>query len=243
MTDDAERTARVELAAAFRGAALNGFHEGIANHFSFAVPGRDDRFLLNPFGVHWTEMTASDLLTLDTDGVIVAGAGEAELTAFQIHLGVHRAHADARCVLHTHMPYATAVACTAAGLDTRLSQTAMNFHDRVAYLDYGGLATDDAEGDRIAKALIDGARVVLMRNHGVLVVGETVAHAWWDLYFLERACQVQLLAAAGGDPAPVAEAVAQVAARQLAGERRDQAPAMFDALRRQLDRELPGYGR
>jgi ribulose-5-phosphate 4-epimerase/fuculose-1-phosphate aldolase len=241
MTDTSERTARIELAAALRGAAMNGLNEAIANHFSLALPGRDDRFLLNPFGVHWTEITASDLLTLDTDGRTVAGDGDAELTAFQIHLGVHRAHADARCVLHTHMPYATAIACTSEGFETRLSQTSMLFHGRVAYLDYGGRAESDAEGDRIAKALIDGARVVLMKNHGVLVVGETVAHAWWDLYYLERACQVQVLAAQSGKLAPVDEATAQLASRQSGVERHEQAPGMFTALRRQLDREMPGY--
>ena len=241
MTDTAWRTARIELAAAFRGAALYGLHEGIANHFSLALPGRDDRFLLNPFGVHWTEITATDLLTLDTDGRTIDGDGEAELTAFQIHVGVHRAHADARCVLHTHMPHATAIACTADGFETRLSQTSMFFHGHVAYLDYGGLAEDDSEGDRIAKALIDGARVVLMKNHGVLVVGETVAHAWWDLFYLERACQVQVLAAQSGKLSPVDEATAQLTATQFGADRQEHASAMFAALRRQLDRELPGY--
>jgi ribulose-5-phosphate 4-epimerase/fuculose-1-phosphate aldolase len=139
------------------------------------------------------------------------------------------------------MPYATAVACTAEGFETRLSQTSMMFHGHVAYLDYGGLAQDDAEGDRIAKALIDGARVVLMKNHGVLVVGETVAHAWWDLFYLERACQVQVLAAQSGNLAPVDEAIAELTARQSGRDRHSQAPAMFAALRRQLDREMPGY--
>jgi ribulose-5-phosphate 4-epimerase/fuculose-1-phosphate aldolase len=241
MTNTSGRDARIELAAAFRGAALYGLHEGIANHFSLALPGRDDRFLLNPFGVHWTEITASDLLTLDTDGRTVEGDGEAELTAFQIHVGVHRAHADARCVLHTHMPYATAIACTAEGFETRLSQTSMLFHGHVAYLDYCGLAADDAEGDRIAKALVDGARVVLMKNHGVLVVGESVAHAWWDLFYLERACQVQVLAAQSATLAPVDEPTAQLTARQSAVDRQEHAPAMFAALRRELDREMPGY--
>jgi ribulose-5-phosphate 4-epimerase/fuculose-1-phosphate aldolase len=170
----------------------------------------------------------------------VEGEGEAELTAFQIHLGVHRAHTDARCVLHTHMPYATAVACTAEGFETRLSQTSMLFHGHVAYLDYGGLANDDAEGDRIAKALIDGPRVVLMKNHGVLV-GETVAHAWWDLFYLERACQVQVLAAQSGILAPVDEPTVQLTALQSRTDRQDHAPVMFAALCRQLDREMPGY--
>jgi len=133
--------AKVELAAAFRAAALHGFNEGIDNHLSLAVPGRDDLFLLNRYGPHWSEIRPADILTVNVDGALVDGEGEWETTAFVIHRAVHRARPDARCVLHTHMPYATALSMTEAGLETRASQNAMYFHGRVARLPYGGLAT------------------------------------------------------------------------------------------------------
>ena len=140
------RVARVELAAALRAAALYGFNEGIDNHFSLVVPGRNDCFLLNPYGPHWSEMRASDLLTIGLGGERLAGEGELDTTAFTIHLGAHRARPDAACVLHTHMPYATALAMTEGGFDTRASQNAMYFHGRIARLAYGGLAEAEEEG-------------------------------------------------------------------------------------------------
>ena len=117
------RVARVELAAALRAAALYGFNEGIDNHFSLAVPGRGDCFLLNPYGPHWSELRASDLLTIGLGGERLAGAGELDITAFTIHLGAHRARPDAHCVLHTHMPYATALTMTESGLGARAGRT------------------------------------------------------------------------------------------------------------------------
>ena len=236
------RLARVELAAALRAAALYGFNEGIDNHFSLVVPGRDDCFLLNPYGPHWSEMRASDLLTIGLGGERLAGEGELDTTAFTIHLGAHRARPDAACVLHTHMPYATALAMTEGGFDTRASQNAMYFHGRVARLSYGGLAEAEEEGARIATALADGITVILMDNHGVLVVGglggRRVAPA-----LLPRA----RLPGAG------ARAVDGLAAPARArGRRRAHGGAvpgvggqaeLFAAVRRELDRVNPGYDR
>jgi ribulose-5-phosphate 4-epimerase/fuculose-1-phosphate aldolase len=236
------RLARVELAAALRAAALYGFNEGIDNHFSLVVPGRADAFLLNPYGPHWSELRASDLLTIGLGGERLAGEGELDMTAFTIHLGAHRARPDAACVLHTHMPYATALAMTERGLDTRASQNSMAFHGRVTRLAYAGLADAEEEGARIARALIDGITVLLMDNHGVLVVGDSVADAWHQLYFLERACQVQVLAQSTGSPVlRVPEEVARHTAAQFrsAGGQ----PELFAAVRRELDRVNPGYDR
>jgi len=236
------RVARVELAAALRAAALYGFNEGIDNHFSLVVPGRDDRFLLNPYGPHWSEMRASDLLTIGLGGERIGGEGVLDTTAFTIHLGAHRARPDAACVLHTHMPWATALSLTQGGFDTRASQNAMYFHGRVARLAYGGLAEAEEEGARIAAALADGITVVLMDNHGVLVVGDSVADAWHQLYFLERACQVQVLAQSTGSPLiPVSESVAEHTAEQF--RRGGGQPELFAAVRRELDRVNPGYER
>ena len=236
------RVARVELAAALRAAALYGFNEGIDNHFSLVAPGRGDAFLLNPYGPHWSEMRAGDLLTIGLGGERLAGEGELDTTAFTIHLGAHRARPDAACVLHTHMPYATALSMTAGGLDTRASQNAMYFHGRIARLPYGGLSDGEEEGARIATALGEGVTVVLLDNHGVLVVGDSVADAWHQLYFLERACQVQVLAQSCGAPLlQVPEEVAQHTAGQF--RRAGGQPELFAAVRRELDRVNPGYER
>ncbi len=235
------RQAKIELAAALRAAALYGYNEGVDNHFSLAVPGRDDRFLLNAFGPHWAELSASDLITVDLEGNVVEGDGEWEQTAFMIHRGVHQARASARCVLHTHMPYATAVSMTRGGLETTVSQNSMYFHGHVASLEYGGLADAADEGLRIGNAIGDDVNVVMLQNHGVLVIGADVAEAWHRLYFLERACQVQILAQSSGQPLiHVSEQLATRTAGQFA---RDTAnpPALFAAVRRQLDRESPGY--
>ena len=232
--------ARIELAAALRAAATHGFNEGIDNHFSLVVPGTDDRFLLNSFGPHWSEMRASDMLTIDLEGNLVEGEGTWERTAFVIHLAAHQARADARCVLHTHMPYATALALTEGGFETRASQNSMLFHKRIARLPYGGLAEAEQEGARIAGALTDGVSVVMLDNHGVLVIGSSVADAWYKLYFLERACQVQVLAQSTGSPLHlVPEDVAAHTAAQWAKD--SGADELFAAVRRQLDRESPGY--
>ena len=178
---------RLELATAFRAASMHGFNEGIDNHFSAVVHGTDDRFLLNPYGPDWSELTARDLLTIDLDGRLVEGDGSWERTAFVIHRAVHRARTDARCVLHTHMPYATALSMTETGLQTRASQNAMLFHDRIVRLSYAGLADADEEGARIADAVVADVSVVMLDNHGVLVIGSSIPDAWQKLYFLERA--------------------------------------------------------
>lgn len=235
-------TARVDLAALFRACVLHDLHEGIDNHCSAVVPGRPGRFLLNPYGPHWSELRASDLLEVDADGT-VTGAGEAETTAFALHAAIHAARLDANCVVHTHMPYATALALTEDGLDTRLSQNASKFHGgRYAYhREYGARFLTPAECAPVAGLVASGARVVLLRNHGVLVVGETVARAWWDLYFFERAAMVQVLASSSGSAlAPMDEATAERAALQFEDER-DDAPLTWAAVRRRLDAELPGY--
>jgi ribulose-5-phosphate 4-epimerase/fuculose-1-phosphate aldolase len=233
--------AKVDLAAALRAAALFGLNEGVDNHFSLAVPGSDDRFVLNRFGPHWSEITASDLITVDLDGEVVDGDGDWEVTAFMIHRGVHLARPSARCVLHTHMPYATALSMIEGGLDTRASQNAMMFHGRVVSLEYGGHADAADEGARIGEAIGEDTWVVMLENHGVLAIGETVAEAWHRLYFLERACRVQVLAQSTGAPLiRVSEELATRTAGQAAADT-DNPPTLFAAVRRQLDRESPGY--
>jgi ribulose-5-phosphate 4-epimerase/fuculose-1-phosphate aldolase len=235
--------ARVDLAACFRQAARLGLHEGICNHLSFMVPGRDDLFLVNPDGWSFAEITASRLLICDFDRNVVAGDGAPEDTAFFIHARVHRAVPRARAVFHTHMPNATALAMVEGPPLLWAGQSALKFHGRTVVDDaYNGLALDEAEGDRIAAAIGD-ADIVFMKHHGVMVLGPTIAQAWDDLYYLERACEVQRLAQASGRPlVPIPAAVAERSAAQMRqGGSRDSAGLHLESIKRQLDRDQPEY--
>ena len=233
-TFEALESLRADLALALRAAAHHGLSEGVCNHFSVAVPGRHDWFLLNPRGLHWCEVQAADIVMCNAAGEPLAGRHPVEPTAMHIHSGIHRI-APQSVVLHTHMPYATALTLTSArALDTTLSQTAMRFHGRVAVdAHYNGLALDMTEGERIARAM-HGADVVFLGNHGVIVCGERVDYAYDDLYYLERACQAQVLAASTGVPLmPVDTALAARVAEQINGERL-QSELFFASLRRTL---------
>jgi ribulose-5-phosphate 4-epimerase/fuculose-1-phosphate aldolase len=225
---------RDDLALALRAAAHHGFGEGVCNHFSVALPGRSDVFLLNPRGLMWSEVGAGDIVMIDAAGRKLAGCREVEPTAMFIHAAIHRI-ARKNCVLHSHMPNATALTLTEdRGLDTTLSQNAMRFHGRVAIdAHYNGLALDVAEGERIANAM-RGADIVFLGNHGVVVCGERMAHAYDDLYYLERACMAQVLAQSIGRPlVPVAASIAARVCDQTLGDRM-QSELFFEALRRTL---------
>ena len=225
---------REDLALALRAAAHHGLGEGICNHFSAELPDGSGRFLLNQRGLLWQEVRADDIVLVDGEGRRLAGRHEVEPTAMFIHAAIHRLCAQA-CVLHTHMPHATALALTAdRALDTRLSQNAMRFHGRVAADgNYNGLALDAAEGERIARAM-GNADVAFLGNHGVVVCGTRLAHAYDDLYYLERACMHQVLAQQTGRPLkPVAPELAARVGAQCCGERL-QSELFFAALRRTL---------
>lgn len=236
-------SARVDLAAAFRLAVRMDLHEGVCNHFSFMLPD-GKRFLLNRHGLHWSEVTATNLLTLDADGHVLEGKGEFEKTAFYIHSRIHLAHPRAACVLHTHMPYATALTLLEDGRLEMVEQNALRFNDDIAYDDtYNGLVVDNAEGDRLAAALGD-KRVLFLANHGVIVVGAGVAEAFDALYYLERACRLQVLARSmGGKLRAVRPEVVRETRRTILADTPKYARAHFNALKRILDREEPGYSR
>ncbi len=236
-------TARIDLAAAFRLAVRMDLHEGVCNHFSVMLPD-GKRFLLNRYGLHWSEVTASNLLALDAEGNILEGEGEFEKTAFYIHSRIHLANPRAACVLHTHMPYATALTLLENGRLEMVEQNALRFHDDIAYDDtYNGLVVDDAEGDRLARVL-GKKRVMFLANHGVIVVGPSVAEAFDLLYYLERACRLQVLARSTGMPLKkVRHEVVQDTYRLLLADAPKYAGAHFSALKRVLDREEPGYSR
>ncbi len=228
------QTLRADLALALRAAAHHGLSEGVCNHFSVALPGSSEQFLLNPRGLHWSEVQADDIVLIDAAGNKLAGRHEVEPTAMFIHAAVHRI-AQKACVLHCHMPYATALTLTEArALDTTLSQNAMRFHGRLAVdAHYNGLALDMGEGERIAHAMA-GADIAFLGNHGVVVCGQRMDYAYDDLYYLERACMVEVLAGSTGKRlVPVDAALTARVADQINGERL-QSELFFDSLRRLL---------
>jgi ribulose-5-phosphate 4-epimerase/fuculose-1-phosphate aldolase len=245
--DNAMRELRVDLAAALRWADRLGLSEGIANHFSVAVPDQDgvprgDRFLVNPWGLHWSEITASSLALCDADGNVLEGDCEVERSAFCIHSRIHLAVPQAAAVLHTHMPYATALACLEGGRLEMAEQNALRFHDRIAYDDdYGGLAFGVDEGDRMA-AKMGNRGVLFLANHGVIMTGNSIAMAFDDLYYLERAAMFQVLArSTGGRLKVLPDAVVSRTYDQMVDCREDYAERHFAALKRILDREAPEY--
>lgn len=239
---ESERVARTELAAAYRIAALEGLDDGVFNHFSLEVPGDPGRFLLKPFGPLFEEVTASGLIKVDLEGRIVAGEGVWEPTAFHIHARIHRGIPRARCIMHTHMPYASALTGLADMRLQPVNQSSTRFLRRTAYLDrYGGLVLDAEEGDRIVAALAD-KDVLMMANHGVMVIGPTVADCLYDLHYLEVAARDQWNVYATNRPVRcIAEEVIELTARQMVEEHEMGAPVHLAAMMRRLDRENPGY--
>ncbi len=236
--------ARIDLTAALRWAERLGLNEGIDNHFSCAVSDDGHRFLVNPLGLHWREIRASDLVLAAADRTILEGSNQVEDTAFFIHSRLHLKHPRARAVLHTHMPYATALTIMEHGRLEMVSQNALQFHGRVAYLDdYEGLALDHTEGDRMAAAMGDKT-VLFLGHHGVIVTGSTIHAAWNDLYFLERACMVQVLAMSTGRALrqiPERVITEMVRAMNANPDAVDQPRKHLEALKRILDRETPDF--
>jgi ribulose-5-phosphate 4-epimerase/fuculose-1-phosphate aldolase len=235
LDSDALWAARVELAACFQLAAQQGFEEGVCNHFSAVVPGHDDLFFVNPFGYAFSEITASGLLICDFDGNVIEGDGKPEATAFYIHARLHKALPRVRAAFHTHMPNATALCLIEGPPLLWLGQTALKFYGRTAVDEqYNGLALDTSEGDRIAKAMGD-ADILFLKNHGVMVAGASVAEAWDDLYYLERAAEVQLKAMQSNRPLKtVPHDIAQLAYEQMRLGDKESARAHLDSGMRRL---------
>lgn len=250
---DAHAEARRDLACAFRWAARLGYNEGVANHFSLAVSEDGGRFLVNPYGRHWARLKASDLLLVDADDpgdLVLADADESgdpaarptvDLTAFVIHGRIHKAVPRARCVLHTHMKYATVLTCLKDSNLPPIDQNTMRFYGQVAVDDdFEGMALEQAEGDRLARALGDKS-VLLMGNHGVVVTGRTVGRAFDALYYFEKACETLVTAYMTGRELRVApDAVARRTAAEW-GRYGDMAERHFAELQAMLDGLEPDY--
>ncbi|MBI4933961.1 MAG: class II aldolase/adducin family protein [Actinobacteria bacterium] len=237
-----EAEQRRHLAAAFRWTARLGLHEGVANHFSALLPGSDTQFLLNARGAHFSRITASSLLSLDASTAGGAAHPDADPTAWFLHAHLHRLVPHARVILHTHMPYATSLACLDGFELQMLDQSSCRFFRRVAYdRHFSGMFLDDREGPRLAAMLADGVSTVFLGNHGVMVVGQTVAEAFDELYYLERVAQLHVYALSTGRPLQlIPDDIAELTCRQWL-EYPEGPDLHFRALLEILDEEEPGY--
>ena len=237
-----EWRARVDLAACYRLAARRGWTDLIYTHISLRLPGRDDAFLINAFGQTFDEITASSLLTIDFDGRVIDGSDRsANPSGFAIHGAVHRARADAHCVIHLHTDAGIAVSALEHGL-LPLSQHAMRFWRDIAYHDYQGLAFDADEQAQFVAAL-GMQRAMILRNHGTLTCGRTVAEAFVLMDTLEKACRTQLAALAAGPVSMPPDAVLARSHAQLTADPEPEGALEWPALLRGLMRSEPDFAR
>ncbi|SDI21384.1 class II aldolase/adducin family protein [Alloyangia pacifica] len=226
---------RQDLAAAFRICHQMGWSESVGNHFSAAVSEDGARFLLNPRWQHFATIRPEDLLLLDSgDETVLDGPDAPDASAWCVHGTLHRKKPEAKVILHCHSPYATALSCLADPTVVPIDNNTARFYGRTAYdLDFGGIADAEEEGERLADSLGDKS-VLVMGNHGVTVVGETVADAYEDLYFFEKAAQTLILARSSGEKLSVlSDAVAQNTADGWRAYR-GMAARHFDFLKSQL---------
>ncbi len=239
---DAEWQARVQLAACYRIFAHLGWAELIYNHISLRVPGPDDHFLINPFGLHYTEVTASNLVKVDVDGNIIGNSDwPINPAGFTFHGAIHATLPDAHCVMHVHTTPTMAVCCSEEGL-SYTNFYAAQLHGQVAYHDFEGITVHREEGARIL-ASANGKRVLLLRNHGPVVIGHTLPQAFNLMWLVQRACEIQVASATLGQlrqiPVPVLEGCVRDSLnfnpKYGAGE------DSFAAMQRLIDRIDPGY--
>lgn len=243
---EAERSARVELAAAYRIFDLLGWVEMIFNHITVRVPGpavagsESLRFLINPFGLHYSEVTASNLVLIDIDGNPVRESKwPVNRAGFVIHSAIHGAVKDAHCVMHTHTTTGIAVACLEEGLSPHNFYGAM-LHGKVAYHEFEGITVDPAEKERLVRDLGDKP-VMLLRNHGLLAWGPSVPEAFLRLWTLQRACDVQITASKAGALHPIRDEVFPQAVREGGPAEKRTCEDVFAALQRKLDAADPSY--
>lgn len=247
---DTEYHLRQELAACYRLVAQFRMSDLIFTHLSVRIPGPEHHFLINPYGLLFEEITASSLVRIDMQGQPVESTRQRVNPAgFVIHSAIHAAREDAQCVLHTHTRAGCAVACQAQGL-LPLNQFALTFHERIGYHTYEGVALDLDEQARLVADLGDND-VMILRNHGLLTVGRTVGEAFIRLFYLEKACEVQLAAQAGGSLLMPEQTVCERTWAQLNNPARERAARELDnpdgtalawqALLRQLERTAPDY--
>jgi len=237
---EAERKARVELAAAYRIFNMLGWVEMIFNHITVRVPGPEVRFLINPFGLHYSEITASSLVLIDTDGNPVREAKHpVNRAGFVIHSAIHRAIEGAHCVMHTHTTTGIAVACLKNGLSPDNFYGAM-LHGQVAYHEFEGITVEEGERERLVQS-IGAKQAVILRNHGLLAWGPSVSEAFMILWTLQRACDVQIAASAAGPVNPIRPEVFPQTVREGGPAEKRTCDDVFAALQRQVDARDPSY--
>ena len=232
-----ERTLRIQLAACYRVFAMLGWTELIYNHVTVRVPGPQRHFLINPFGLHYTEVTASNLVKIDVDGCVVDGsAHRVNPAGFTLHSAIHAGIDDAHCVMHTHTTAGCAVACSRDGLSMDNFYSAQ-LHERVSYHDFEGITVHADEGPRVVRS-IGGRPAVILRNHGLLSWGATIPAAFAVLWTLNRACEIQLAGAALGPTIPIPEATRRKASADALqfDPRYGGGQDVFDAMVRLVDR-------
>jgi len=231
----AEWEARIDLAAAYRLVSLYKWEDLVFTHITLRVPDADDQFLINPYGLFFDEITASSLVKIDLQGRKVQDSPfEVNPAGFVIHSAIHAARHDARCVMHTHTQNGVAVSAQRAGL-LPISQHSMFTLASLGYHDFEGPALNDDEKPRLVADLGDKSSLIL-RNHGLLTVGETVSDAFVAMYYLEASCAIQVRAQAGGELIPVPKEVLDQAV-----SRTRQGPRVWPGLLRRLDRLDPSY--
>jgi len=237
---EAERSARVELAAAYRIFDMLGWTELIFNHLTLRVPGPEKMFLINPFGLHYSEITASSLVLIDIEGNPVRDTQwPVNRAGFVIHSAIHGAVADVQCVMHTHTTTGIAVASLKEGLSPHNFYGAM-LHGRVAYHDLEGVTVDMDERQRLVRDL-GAKRAMILRNHGLLACGPSVPEAFLMLWTLQRACDVQIAASRAGEINAVPPEVIQRMVREGGPAEKRTCGDVFAALQRRLDAIDPGY--
>ena len=237
---EAERKARVELAAAYRIFNMLGWVEMIFNHITVRVPGPEVRFLINPFGLHYSEVTASNLLLIDIEGNPVREAKyPVNRAGFVIHSAIHGSIEDAHCVMHTHTTSGMAVACLKGGLSPDNFYGAM-LHGQVAYHEFEGITVEEGERERLVRS-IGAKQAVILRNHGLLAWGPSVPQAFMVLWTLQRACDVQIAASAAGQVNPIRPEVFEQTVREGGPAEKRTCDDVFAALQRQIDAKDPSY--
>jgi len=241
MTDE-ERALRVQLAACYRVFHLLGWTELIYNHITVRIPGPERHFLINPFGLHYSEVKASNLVKIDLEGRVIGDSTwPVNPAGFVLHSAIHQGVDGAHCVMHTHTTAGCAVACSQAGLSMDNFYSAQ-LHDRVAYHDFEGITVHADEGPRVIRSI--GQRpAVILRNHGLLAWGDTLPYTFAVLWTLQRACEIQVAGAALGPTLPIPEAVQRKASQDALqfDPRRGGGRDVFAALVRMVDRVDPTY--
>lgn len=239
-----EWQARVDLAACYRLIAHFGMDDLIYTHISARIPGPEEHFLLNPFGLLYEEVTASNLVKVDLTGNIIGPIGdEINPAGFIIHSCVHEARSDIACVIHTHTVAGVGVAAQSDGL-LPLSQTALLYTDLIGYHEYEGLALNPEEQERLLADLGPKKQILFLRNHGLLTCGRSIPEAFIMMYYIEQACRMQIAAQAGGKlHLPAKDVQDRAHAQAMGGLGAPIGSREFAALKRRLDRLGADYAR